>query len=83
MIKQLGSINSIMSEIVSTEDTLHGEPRVKGTRVGAETLYELYTLKEMTLEEIADQYLGITVEDVEKAVDYMKNEKDGQPSVTA
>lgn len=75
--------NIIMSKIVSTEDTLHGKPRVKGTRVGAGTLYELYTLKEMSLEEIADQYPSITVEDVETAVEYMKNEKDGQASVTA
>ena len=72
-----------MSEIVSTKDTLHGKPRVKGTRVGAETLYELYTIREMTLEEIANQYPSISVEDVEAAVEYMKNEKDGQASVTA
>ncbi|MFB6144480.1 MAG: DUF433 domain-containing protein [Candidatus Nanohaloarchaea archaeon] len=65
-----------MPKIVSTEDTLHGKPRVKDTRVGAETLYELYTLKEMTLEEIADQYPNITVEDVETAVDYMENTED-------
>lgn len=83
MIKQFGPKYKIMSEIVSTEDTLHGKPRVKGTRVGAETLHELYTLKEMGLEEIADQYPSITVEDVETAVEYMKNEKDGQASVTA
>lgn len=72
-----------MSEIVSTKDTLHGKPRVKGTRVGAETLYELYTLREMTLEEIADQYSSITVEDAETAVEYMKNKRDDQASVTA
>ncbi len=72
-----------MSEIVSTKDTLHGKPRVKGTRVGAETLYELYTLKEMTVEEIAEQYPDVSVEDVEAAVEYMKNEKDSQTSVTA
>lgn len=64
-----------MSEIVSTKDTLHGKPRVKDTRVGAKTLYELYTLKEMTLEEIVDQYSNITVEDVKTAVEYMGNER--------
>lgn len=72
-----------MSEIVSTQDTLHGKPRVEGTRVGAETLYELYTLREMTLEEIAEQYPSVSIEDVETAVEYMKNEEDGQASVTA
>lgn len=64
-----------MSEITSTKDTLHCKPRVKGTRVGAKTLYELYALREMNQEEIVGQYSNITAEDVETAVEYMKNEK--------
>ena len=81
--KYFGHRSGIMSEVVSSEDKLHGKPRVKGTRVGTRTLYELYALKEMTMEEIADQYPGITVRCVEAAVEYMKNEEDGGASVTA
>lgn len=63
-----------MSKIVKTEDTLHGKPRVEGTRIGARTLYDLYTLRDLTFEEIAEQYPTITAEDVETAVDYMKKQ---------
>ena len=63
-----------MSSIVNTEDTLHGKPRVKGTRIGAKTLYDLYTLRDMTFEEISEQYESITVKDVENAVEYIKKQ---------
>jgi len=63
-----------MSEIVKTEDTLHGKPRVEGTRIGAKTLYELYKLRDMSFDEIAEQYPSITAEDVETAVEYMKKQ---------
>lgn len=62
-----------MSEIVATEDTLHGKPRVKRTRVAAETLYELHILKGMSVKQISGQYPSITVEDVEAAVEYVEN----------
>jgi len=65
-----------MTCIVRTEDTLHGKPRVKGTRVGARTLYELHILKQMSLEEVADSYPHISVEDVKAAVEYMDPAKD-------
>ena len=71
-----------MANIVKTEDTLHGKPRVEDTRIGAKTLYDLYTLRDMTFEEISEQYESITVEDVEAAVEYMKkNEGDKAPAV--
>ena len=63
-----------MSKIVKTEDTLHGKPRVEGTRIGAKTLYDLYTLRDMEFDEIAEQYPSITSEDVETAVKYMKKQ---------
>ena len=73
-----------MTEIVKTEDTLHGKPRVEGTRIGAKTLYDLYTLKEMSFEEIAEQYPSITAEDVETAVEFMKKQEDeGRASAIA
>jgi uncharacterized protein (DUF433 family) len=63
-----------MSRIVKTEDTLHGKPRIEGTRIGAKTLYDLYMLRDMSFEEIAEQYPGIDAEDVETAVEYMKDQ---------
>jgi len=63
-----------MSKIVKTEDTLHGKPRVEGTRIGVRTLYELHTLRDMSFEEIAEQYPSITVEDVKTAVEYVQKQ---------
>jgi uncharacterized protein (DUF433 family) len=71
-----------MYKIVKTEDTLHGKPRVEGTRIGAKTLYDLYTFMDLTFEEIAEQYPTITAEDVETAVDYMKKQDgDKEPAI--
>lgn len=71
-----------MANIVKTGDTLHGKPRVEGTRIGAKTLYELYTLRDMSFEEIAEQYPSITAEDVETAVEYMKKQdEDKTPAI--
>jgi len=71
-----------MSEIVKTDDKLHGKPRVEGTRIGAKTLYELYKVRDMTFEEIAAQYPDIAVKDVETAVEYMKKQDgDKAPAV--
>lgn len=71
-----------MRRIVKTKDTLHGKPRVEGTRIGAKTLYDLYTLRDMTFEEIAEQYPTITAEDVKTAVEYMKKQdEDKEPAI--
>ena len=72
-----------MSKIVKSEDTLHGKPRVEGTRIGVKTLYDLYTLKDMSLEEIADQYSSITVEEVESAVDYVEKRQGSEEMALA
>ena len=71
-----------MASIVKTEDTLHGKPRVEGTRIGAKTLYDLYTVRDMSFEEIAEQYQKISVKDVEAAVEYInKREDDEAPAI--
>jgi len=71
-----------MASIVKTEDTLHGEPRVEGTRIGAKTLYDLYTVRDMSFEEIAEQYQKISVKDVEAAVEYINKRKgDEAPAI--
>lgn len=72
-----------MTEIVKTEDTLHGKPRIKGTRVGVKTVYELYTLKDLSKKEISMQYEPITQEDVEAAIDYMENKGESKTSAIA
>lgn len=81
--KTIRALLLFMSKIVKTEDTLHGKPRVEGTRIGAKTLHELYTLRDMTFEEIAEQYSSITVEDVEAAVEYMKKQDESRSSAMA
>ncbi|EHK02664.1 hypothetical protein HRED_01112 [Candidatus Haloredivivus sp. G17] len=71
-----------MASIVKTEDTLHGKPRVEGTRIGAKTLYDLYTVRDMSFEEIAEQYQKISVKDVEAAVEYINKRKgDEAPAI--
>ena len=72
-----------MTEIVKTEDTLNGKTRIKGTRVGIKTVYELYTLKDLSKKEISMQYESITQEDVKAAVDYMENKGESKTSAIA
>jgi uncharacterized protein (DUF433 family) len=72
-----------MVSIVKTEDTLHGKPRVEGTRIGAKTLHDLYTVRGMTFEEIAEQYQSITVEEVKEAVEYINKREDGETPAIA
>lgn len=70
-----------MSKIVVSEDTLHGKPRVEGTRVAARTLYELYALKKLSFEKIAAQYSEVDVDDVKAAVEFMENNEDGEAAL--
>ena len=72
-----------MASIVKTEDTLHGKPRVEGTRIGAKTLYDLYTVRDMSFEEIAEQYQKISVKDVEAAVEYINKRKGDEATAIA
>jgi len=74
MIKQFGPKNNIMSEIVSTQDTLHGKPRVEGTRIPVRTLYGLYK-DGIEPEEIASRYPAIDTEDVEEAIRYKQKKE--------
>jgi len=61
-----------MTEIVSTRNALDGKPRIKGTRVSVEAVWEFYTVKDLSPEEIAGRLPTITVEDVEASIDYQK-----------
>lgn len=65
----------MMSKIVATDDTLHGKPRVKGTRIPVRSIYGHYK-DGLSSEEIADRYSSLSVEDVEEAINYRKQEDD-------
>jgi uncharacterized protein (DUF433 family) len=71
----------VMSEIVKTADTLHGKPRVKGTRIPVRTLYGLYN-DGIEPEEIASRYPSINTEDVKEAVRYKQKREDKDTGVT-
>jgi uncharacterized protein (DUF433 family) len=72
-----------MVEIVSTSDTLGGKPRIEGTRVSAEQVYEMYSIRELDAEEIADELPSITSEQVEAAIEFMEDRKDSGQSLKA
>ena len=77
---QLQKIMFNMVEIVSTSDTLGGKPRIEGTRVSADQVYEMHSIRELDAEEIADELPSITSEQVEAAIEFMEDRKDsGQP----
>lgn len=71
-----------MSKIVKTDDTLHGKPRVEGTRIPVRTLYGLYK-DGLTPEEIAGRYPTIDKEDVEEAIRYKEKQEENEAGVTA
>jgi len=56
-------------EIVSTEETVSGVPRIAGTRVRVIDVVESYQELGWTLEKIADQY-SLDIEEVLEALRY-------------
>lgn len=71
-----------MSNIVSTPDTVSGKPRIEGTRVTAEQVYEMHVERGMNPEEITESLPTVDVEDVEAAIEFMR-EHSNADSVTA
>lgn len=71
-----------MSKIVKTEDTLHGKPRIEGTRIPVRTIYGLYE-DGVEPEEIASRYPTIDTEGVEEAIRYKQKQEDKETGVTA
>lgn len=65
-----------MVKIVETEDTLGGKPRIEGTRVSAEQVYEMHTVKGLALNEIAERLPTVTVAGVQAAIRFMERETD-------
>jgi len=72
-----------MTEIVETEGVLGGKPRIEGTRVSAEQVYEMHTLKEMTPMEIADTLPSVDVDGVEAAIRFMEEREATKTDIPA
>ena len=62
-----------MTEIVETEGTLGGKPRIAGTRVSAEQVYEMHTEQGMSPREIGKELPTVTAEDARAAIQYMED----------
>lgn len=67
-----------MTEIISTSDTLGGKPRIEGTRVSAEQVYEMYSIRGMEPREIEEELPTVDLEGVEAAIEYMKRHREGE-----
>ncbi len=74
---------SSVAEIVSTPDTLDGKPRIERTRVSAEQVYEMYSVRDMSAEEIAEELPTVDVEDVSVAVKFMEKYRNTDKAVKA
>lgn len=61
--------------IVSTRDTLGGQPRIKGTRIGILNIHHWYFEEDLSIEEITSNYY-VEKEGVEAAVEYIKDHED-------
>ncbi|MEF8874802.1 MAG: DUF433 domain-containing protein [Candidatus Thermoplasmatota archaeon] len=57
--------------IVSTRDTLSGQPRIKGTRIGVLNVAQWYFEEGLSVEEICENY-HVEKEGVEAAVEYIE-----------
>lgn len=71
-----------MSEIVETDGIIGGKPRIEGTRVSAEQVYEMHVERGMSPEEIAEILTTVTVEGAEAAIRYME-ERSEQPETAS
>lgn len=58
------------NEIVIDSEVLGGKPRVKGTRVSVDQIYEMYSIRGMTPGEIADVLPTVDEKGVKEALKY-------------
>ena len=72
-----------MTEIVESDGVLGGKPRVEGTRVSAEQIYEMHTEKGMNPEEIAEVLPTVEIEGVKAAIQFMKEREGSEADVLA
>ena len=64
-----------MAEIVSSEDVLGGKPRIKGSRVSAEQVFQMHD-EGMAPEDIAEVLPTVTEEGVLEAIRFMEKHSD-------
>lgn len=65
-----------MSGIVETDGVLGRKPRIEGTRVSAEQVYEMYMAGGMSRAEIADVLPSVARSAVKTAIDFVGKERD-------
>lgn len=73
----------IMGRVVETEGVLGGKPRIEGTRVSAEQVYEMHTQKNMSPAEIADILPTVDLDGVKAAIRFMKDRENSEADVIA
>ncbi len=61
-----------MDNIVESEDVLGGKPRISGTRITVEQIYEMHTQQGMTPDDIVTLLPTVNIDDIEAAITYMK-----------
>ncbi len=68
-----------MTEKISIDsDVIGGKPRVEGTRVSVNQIYEMYKIQEMSPEEITDILTTVDKSEAEKAIEYAKKHDMGK-----
>ena len=68
--------------IVTNPKVLQGKPVIEGTRISVVFVLELIT-SGMTVDQIVDEYPGLTREDVLAAVDYARQVVDNEDVIPA
>ncbi len=62
-----------MTEKISIDsDVIGGKPRVKGTRISVDQIYEMHKVQEMSPAEIADVLTTVDKSEVKEAIEYAK-----------
>lgn len=68
-----------MSEKITTDsEIIGGKPRVKGSRVSVEQIYEMYTIREMSPGKIAEILPTVDKEGVRDAIKYAEENELGK-----
>jgi uncharacterized protein (DUF433 family) len=61
--------DAFLSRIVSDPDTLHGKPRIKGTRIAVYMILQMIAGGD-TIETILEQFPSLTEEDIQASLSY-------------
>ncbi len=74
-VKQAEGVIDETGWIVSTRDTLGGQPRIKNTRVGILSVHVWYFEEGMSVSEISENY-DVEEEGLKAVVDYIENNEE-------